>query len=106
MRDTDVTSAPERYFNVSIETSGTDFTAITNWMYYFDGSTGTSSDETGSDTFTGTWDPSTGTATVESNYARIVFDEFYISNDNKAEYAIGTFYWISGEIETIGLMRY
>ena len=44
-------------------------------------------------------------ATALSTSARIDFDAFYISADRKTEYAIGKYYWISGEIDQIALMR-
>lgn len=95
----------ERYFNVTLDTDGSAFTAVTNWnMLYFTGD-GASVTEEGSDRFEGTWDVSSGTASVRSDYGMIEFDAFYIAGDYSAEYATGTFYWISGEVERIALMR-
>ena len=54
----------------------------------------------------GTWDPATGTASVRSDCLRAEFDNFYITEDESAEVATGTFYWNSGEVERIALMRY
>ena len=35
----------------------------------------------------------------------IEIEAFYTSPDLERQYAIGTFHWISGEIDRIGLMR-
>lgn len=93
----------ERYFNVEIDTDGSRFNMTVNWKYMFDPSSGSSIDETGSDRFEGSY--AAGTATCRSNYAKIDIDEFYLSKDGETEYAVGTFYWISGEVDRIGLMR-
>ena len=94
----------ERYFNAELSVSDNDFTITANWKYLFDPSEGTT-EETGSEVFRGTYDPETGTASALCSYAKIEFEGFYISDDHKAEYAIGKFYWISGEVDVIGLMR-
>lgn len=93
----------ERYFNVDIDTNGNKFDMTVNWKYFFDPVSGSSVDETHTDTFEGSY--SNGSATAQSTYAKVDLDEFYLSNDGKTEYAIGTFYWISGETDRIGLMR-
>ena len=95
----------ERYFNVQIDTSDGGLTVVTNWKYLFDPSVGSTIEESGTDTFKGSFDPDSGTATVQSNYAKIDFDAFYLSADGSKEYALGTFFWISGETDRIALMR-
>lgn len=95
----------ERYFNVTVDSAGTKFKITTNWALLYFPKDGQSVNEEGSDVFEGTWDPETGKATATSSYGKIEFDNFYISEDAKAEYAVGTFYWNSGETERIGLMR-
>ena len=59
---------------------------------------------TGSDLFKGNWNGD-GTVAVKSDYAMVTFDTFLINQDATAEYALGTFYWISGETYRIALMR-
>jgi len=93
----------ERYFNVEIDTNGSYFDLTANWKYFFDTASGSSVDETHTDTFEGSYN--SGSPTAQSAYAKVDFEEFYISNDEKTEYAVGTFYWISGETDRIGLMR-
>lgn len=93
----------ERYLNVEIDTDGDSFDLIVNWKYFYDAVSGSSVDETHMDLFEGSYRG--GTATVQSDFAKVELDEFYLSNDGKAEYAVGTLYWISGETERIGLMR-
>lgn len=93
----------ERYFNVEIDTNGSYFDLTVNWKYFFDPVSGSSVDETHTDKFEGSYN--SGNPTAQSTYAKVDFDEFYISNDEKTEYAVGTFYWISGETDRIGLMR-
>lgn len=99
------TSDGEHYFNAEINTSDDTFNITMNWKYFFDAYAGTSVEETGSDLFKGSWNASDGTATVKSNYGMVTFDAFYINADATAEYAIGTFEWISGEKDRIALMR-
>lgn len=95
----------ERYFNADINTSGENFTITMNWKYYFDGYSDKTIEETGSDIFEGNWNEADGTALVYSNFAMVKFDGFFINADGTAEYAIGTFDWISGERCRIGLVR-
>lgn len=95
----------ERYFNVNIDTDGNRFDATMNWKYMYFPERGQSQEEEGSDLFRGTWDFASATATCESDYGKIVFDHFFITPDSGAEYATGTFYWISGETERIALKR-
>lgn len=95
----------ERYFNADINTSGESFTITMNWKYYFDGYSDKTIEETGSDIFEGNWKGADGTALAYSNYAMVTFDGFFMNADGTAEYAIGTFDWISGERCRIGLVR-
>ena len=94
-----------RYFNVDIDTEGSKFNVTMNWAYLFLTDEGQSVTEEGNDLFEGEWDASEGTAAVQSKWAKVEFDNFFIASDHSAEYATGTFYWISGEIERIALMR-
>ena len=94
-----------RYFNVDIDTEGSKFNVTMNWAYLFFTEEGQSVTEEGNDLFEGEWDASEGTAAVQSKWAKVDFDNFFIASDHSAEYATGTFYWISGEIERIALMR-
>ena len=94
-----------RYFNVDIDTEDSKFNVTMNWAYLFFTEEGQSVTEEGNDLFEGAWDASEGTATVQSKWAKVDFDNFFIASDHSAEYATGTFYWISGEIERIALMR-
>lgn len=93
-----------RYFNAELHPSGNDFSVIMNWKYMFDAVSGSSIEETGSDLFKGNWNED-GTVSVKSDYAMVTFDTFLINQDSTAEYALGTFYWISGETYRIALMR-
>ena len=94
-----------RYFNVDINTEDSKFNVTMNWAYLFLTDEGQSVTEEGNDLFEGEWDASKGTATVQSKWAKVDFDNFFITSDYRAEYATGTFYWISGETERIALMR-
>ena len=96
-------SDSERYFNANIEASGGKFNITMNWKYIVEN--GETVEETGSTTYRGTYDDLEGTATAMTDDSKVDFDEFYLSSDGKTEYAVGTFYWISGEVEKIGLMR-
>ena len=101
----DYGSDVERYFNAEILTSDEDFWLGANWNYVFDPGNGTSAEESGRGSFNGSFDAANGTATAAASDARIDFDAFYISKDGKTEYALGKYYWISGEIDQIALMR-
>lgn len=94
-----------RYFNVDIDTEDSKFNVTMNWAYLFLPAEGQSVTEEGNDLFEGEWDASEGTAAAQSEWAKVEFDNFFIASDHSAEYATGTFYWISGEIERIALMR-
>ena len=101
----DYGSDVERYFNAEILTSDEDFWLGANWNYVFDPGNETSAEESGRGSFNGSFDAANGTATAAASHARIDFDAFYISKDGKTEYALGKYYWISGEIDQIALMR-
>lgn len=104
-KDGDYGSDGERYFNATVDTKGGKFNITLNWKYFLDPTSGKTVTETGNDLFRGTYDDLEGTAVCRSDYAMIEFDEFYISTDGQTEYAIGTFHWISGEIDQIALVR-
>lgn len=95
----------ERYFNAEINTHDDVFDITMNWKYVFDAVAGKSIEESGNDLFKGKWNESDMTAEAQCDYAKVEFDGFYMSDDNSRQYAIGKFYWISGETYYIGLMR-
>lgn len=95
----------ERYFNAVIDTDGNDFHLTINWKYMFDPEVGSSVDETGTDVLDGSFYSETGSASVRSDFATVELEEFYLAHDGRAEYAIGTFHWASGETDRIALMR-
>lgn len=95
----------ERYFNASVSTDGDMFNVTMNWKYLWISSVGQSVDESASDLFKGTFDKNTGTAAAQSDYGRVVLEKFYVSADGSAQYATGKFFWISGEVDDIALMR-
>lgn len=93
----------ERFLNAEINASGSDFSIRLNWKnIYFDGA---SYEETGSDDFDGTWDFESGTAKAQGVNGKLEITSFMLSNDMMHEYAMGVFYWPSGEKGYIGLMR-
>lgn len=71
----------QRYFNANVQVRGGSFNITMNWKYLFNPAEGSSEEEPGSDSFSGTYDDSAGTATAESSYAKVVFDAFYLSSD-------------------------
>ncbi|MBQ1290777.1 MAG: hypothetical protein IIY28_05450, partial [Lachnospiraceae bacterium] len=95
----------ERYFNAGIDSEGEDFQITLNLKYLFDPNVGSSVEENEVLVYDGTFDAAAGTAECPADDSRITFDGFYISNDGKREYAIGTYEWISGERDRIALMR-
>ena len=95
----------ERYFNADITTEGDSFIITLNFAYIWDPSAGQSVPEEGQDTLKGTFNREAGTAEARSAYDRIEFDAFYFTADMETEYALGSFYWPSGEKERIALMR-
>lgn len=95
----------ERYFNVNIDTEGDIFNFTMKRAYMYLVKEGQTVEESDVDLFEGTWDAAAGTATAETKWAKVEFDNFYVAPDGSAEYATGTFYWISGEIERIALKR-
>ena len=97
-------SDAERYCNAEINTSGDSFSIRLNWKYLLDPSAGTI-EEDGSADYEGNYDAGAGTAVAMAVDSRIDFDAFYTSPELDAQYAIGTFTWISGEKDRIALMR-
>lgn len=96
----------ERFLTAYITTDGETFDMTLKCDTLFFPHEGTSYEESDVYELSGTWDPATGTASVRSDYLRAEFDNFYITEDESAEVATGTFYWNSGEVERIALMRY
>ena len=96
----------ERFFTVDIDTEGDTFNMSLQFDTLFMPHEGTSYKEEDSYDFTGTWDQVTGTASAQSDFLKVEFDNFYLSEDECAEIAVGTFYWNSGEVERIALIRY
>lgn len=93
----------ERFLNAEISASGSDFAIRLNWKnLYVDGA---SYEETGSADFDGTWESSSGTAKAQGANGNLEITSFLLSNDMMHEYAMGVFYWPSGEKAYIGLMR-
>lgn len=95
----------ERYCHAEINTSGSDFTFRLNWKYLFEPTDGSSVEESGSSDYEGSFDAGTGMASVLADDSRIEFEAFYTSPELDAQYALGTFTWISGEKDRIALMR-
>lgn len=95
-----------RYFTVDVDTKGGDFAMDVAWNQVFFPHDGTTFEDNDTVSFTGTWDAVTGTASLTSDYYKVEFDNFYLSEDECAEIATGTFYWNTGEVERIGLIRY
>ncbi len=104
-KDGDYGSDGERYFNATVDTKGNKFNITLNWKYFLDPGSKKTVTEKGSTSFKGTYDDLEGTAVCRSDDAMIEFDEFYISTDGLTEYAVGTYHWISGEIDQIALVR-
>ncbi|WP_078038160.1 zinc-ribbon domain-containing protein [Oribacterium sp. C9] len=104
-KDGDYGSDGERYLNATVDTKGNKFNITLNWKYFIDPVSKKTITETGHTTFKGSYDDLEGTAVCRTDDAMIEFDEFYISTDGQTEYAVGTFHWISGEIDQIALMR-
>ncbi|ETP73597.1 hypothetical protein UYO_0234 [Lachnospiraceae bacterium JC7] len=104
-KDGDYGSDGERYLNATVDTKGGKFNITLNWKYFIDPTTGKTVTEKGNTLFRGTYDDLEGTAVCRSDDAMIEFDAFYISTDGLTEYAIGTYHWISGEIDQIALVR-
>lgn len=94
-----------RFFNVNIDTDGSSFDVTMNWKYLILPYSDETVEEEGSDLFKGRWDGKTASAACQSEFGTVSFEQFYIAPDYSAEYAVGTFSWISGEVERIALMR-
>lgn len=95
--------ATQRFLNAEIITNGSDFAITLNWKYFYCDEV--SYEETGSSDYSGTWNSDNGTAKAQSIDGEVELTTFYLSNDHAHEYAIGTYYWPSGETGHIGLMR-
>ena len=95
----------ERYLNASIDAAGGKFNITLNWKYLVDPNGGGTIEEKGHSTYRGTYDDLEGTATAMTDDSKIEFDGFFLSSDGNTEYAVGTFRWISGEVDRIALMR-
>lgn len=104
-KDGDYGSDGERYLNATVDTKGNKFYVTLNWHYYIDPTSGKTVTETGNTLFRGTYDDLEGTAVCRADDGMIEFDAFYISTDGLTEYAVGTYHWISGEIDQIALAR-
>lgn len=94
-----------RFFNVNIDTDNNSFDVTINWKYLILPYSDETIEEEGSDLFKGRWDSENAAAKCQSDFGTLEFSQFYITPDYSAEYAIGTFTWISGEIGRIALMR-
>ncbi len=94
----------ERYLNANIDAAGGKFNITLNWKYLVEPN-GETIEEKGSSVYRGTYDDLEGTATAMTDDSKIDFDAFYLSKDGQTEYAVGTFTWISGEKDSIALMR-
>lgn len=95
----------ERYFNVVLENAGEEMLLTANWKYVYDAASGHSVEETGSDTFRGTWDADNAAASFQSNHGGIEIFDFYYDEANQKEYAVGVYFWPSGEMTSLALMR-
>ncbi len=95
----------ERYLNMWIDTVDSSFKVQVNWKYVYNATLGQNIDEEGKDIFKGTFDAAQGSAQASSDFGKIELHDFYVNEDYSAEYAIGTYYWASGEKYHIGLMR-
>lgn len=104
-KDGDYGSDGERYLNATVDTKGNKFYVTLNWHHYLDPTTGKTVTEKGNTLFRGTYDDLEGTAVCRTDDGMIEFDAFYISTDGLTEYAVGTYHWISGEIDQIALAR-
>lgn len=98
-------NSPERYMHADMKTDGNDFDLTLDWGYFIpnDGSEG--SEEEGSSSFKGKWDPDMGSVSVYSDSGNVDIQCFYESTDNGEQYAFGTMTWPSGEVDNIAFMR-
>lgn len=96
----------ERFATADIQTEGEDFNMILKLNTVFFPHEGETYEENENHEFIGAWDAVTGTVKAQSEYLSVEFDNFYITEDDSAELATGTFYWPSGEVERIALIRY
>lgn len=94
-------SGVERYLHANIATDGKQVLKVTlDWDMLFDPSSGSTYQEEGSDTFSGTWD--SGSANL-SGPGAIAFDQFFEINGK--QHGTGIFTWPSGEEDVILLVR-
>ncbi len=101
----DYGSDVEQYCNADITIEGEKIYITINYDTYHDGSSGESHQDDTKVKYKGTIDPVTGKATVRCDDSMIEIDNFFSAMDIESEYAVGTFHWISGEIDQFGLMR-
>ena len=91
----------ERYLNAEIHSLGDVGKVTLNWWYVFFPSSGTSFEEDGSETLSGTW--SDGVLYTTSALGNVTLDRFF--EVNGTQYATGTLQWNSGELDYLALMR-
>ena len=92
----------ERFFNVDISGSKSDATLVFTWRTVYDGSKGkSSSDTTPPSEFAGSW--SKGSVDAAGGSGKVTLTDFW-QKDGK-QYAVGSFMWPSGEVDTIALVR-
>lgn len=101
----DYGSDVERYCNAEIQIEGEKIYITINYDEYFDPSSGKSEKEDMQAKYKGTINTVTGKVVAQSDDSKIEIDNFYSAMDIESEYAVGRFYWISGEIDQFGLMR-
>lgn len=89
----------ERYLHAELQSSGDNGKITLRWKYMLIPGSGTV-EESGSSTFSGTWDGGQLYATGSGN---LKLDTCFASNGK--QYAYGTFLWPSGEVDYIALMR-
>lgn len=82
--------------NIEISTDGDKFEAVTNWNF--------AQEEPSTSYFSGSWDEITGTASLQSDFATIKFDDFYIIPYHTF-FAVGKIHWNSGEVDYIVMTR-
>ena len=101
----DYGSDGERYCNAEVTIEGEKIYMTVNFDTYLEGASGKSYQEDAKAKYKGTIDPVTGKATLRADDSMIEIDNFFSDRDIESEYAVGTFHWISGEIDQFGLMR-
>ncbi|MCR5156113.1 MAG: zinc-ribbon domain-containing protein [Butyrivibrio sp.] len=101
----DYGSDSERYLNAEITIEGEKIYITLNYDQLVDPVTGETIQESAKVKYKGTIDPVTGKAEVLCDDSKIEIENFFSAMDIESEYAVGKFYWISGEIDQFGLMR-